>query len=245
MLCVPRRCLYTKTESRQRELSVYLGASISAKQMVYPRLDPHTVTFFSKEGTWLGDKKSLERQIHETTGIPLRALQGAPLHEFSKDDRLSWSEARHTMRKEDKAYSLLGIFGISMLPNYGEGEENAFRRLHKEITESLGGKVLSLDNNQRRILLDSLRFDQIDARQMTIKNAHTKTCKWLLKKPEYIDWLDTTKLGKHHGFLCWRRSLHVGRQTGVCHPAVLDIGCYRSRRLHPNVMAGRGQRIWR
>ncbi|KAF1957576.1 HET-domain-containing protein, partial [Byssothecium circinans] len=96
-------------------------------------LAPHSVKFFSKEGTRLGDKKSLERQIHEITGIPLRVLQGAPLHDFSKEDRLSWSEGRHTTRKEDRAYSMLGIFGIFMLPNYGEGEENAFRRLHKEI----------------------------------------------------------------------------------------------------------------
>ncbi|KAF2737240.1 hypothetical protein EJ04DRAFT_123709, partial [Polyplosphaeria fusca] len=176
-------------------------------------LAPHSVTFFSKEGTWLGDKQSLERQIHETTGIPLRVLQGAPLQNFSKEDRLSWSEGRHTTRKEDRAYSLLGIFGISMLPNYGEGEENAFRRLHKEIMESLGGRILSLGNDQRQILLESLRFNQIDARQMTIKNAHAKTCKWLLTKPEYMDWLDTTKLGEHRGFLWIKGKPGTGKST--------------------------------
>jgi len=175
-------------------------------------LAPHSVKFFSKEGTRLGDKKSLERQIHEITGIPLRVLEGAPLHDFSKEDRLSWSEGRYTTRKEDRAYSMLGIFGIFMLPNYGEGEENAFRRLYKEIMESPGG-ILSLDNDQRRILLDSLRFDQIDARQMTIKNAHAKTCKWLLTKSEYIDWLDTTKLGEHHGLLWIKGKPGTGKST--------------------------------
>ena len=100
-----------------------------------------------------------------------------------------------------------------MVPNYGEGEENAFRRLYKEITEFLGTKVLSLDNDQKQILLDSLRFDQIDARQMTIKNAHAKTCKWLLTKPEYIDWLDTTKLGEHHGFLWIKGKPGTGKST--------------------------------
>ncbi|KAF1967249.1 HET-domain-containing protein, partial [Bimuria novae-zelandiae CBS 107.79] len=176
-------------------------------------LAPHSVKFFSKEGTRLGDKKSLERQIHEITGIPRRVLQGAPLHDFSKEHRLSWSEGRHTTRKEDRAYSMLGIFGIFMVPNYGEGEENALRRLHKEIMESAGGRVLSLDNDQRRILLDSLRFDQIDARQMTIKNAHAKTCKWLWTKPEYIDWLNTTKLGEHHGFLWIKGKPGTGKST--------------------------------
>jgi len=43
------------------------------------------------------------------------------------------------------------------------------------------------DEEQRRVLLDSLRFNQIDARQMTIKLAHTKTCRWLLSRSEYLD----------------------------------------------------------
>ncbi|KAF2647013.1 HET-domain-containing protein, partial [Lophiostoma macrostomum CBS 122681] len=176
-------------------------------------LAPHTVKFFSKEGNQLGDKKALERHIHETTGVPIQALQGAPLDKFSKEDRLSWSKGRHTTRKEDRAYSLLGIFSITMLPNYGEGEENAFRRLYKEITESLGEKALSLDNGQRRILLDSLRFDQIDARQMTIKSAHAKTCKWLLKNRQYLDWLDEAKLGQHHGFLWIKGKAGAGKST--------------------------------
>ncbi|OAF98549.1 uncharacterized protein CC84DRAFT_1074759, partial [Paraphaeosphaeria sporulosa] len=64
-------------------------------------LAPYTVTFFSKEWHWLGDKKTLERRIHETIGIPIWALQGAPLDKFSKEDRLSWSEGHHTTRKED------------------------------------------------------------------------------------------------------------------------------------------------
>ena len=176
-------------------------------------LAPYTVTFFSKEGNQLGDKKTLERHIHEITGVPIRALQRAPLDEFSIEDRLSWSEGRHTTRKEDRAYSLLGIFGITMLPNYGEGEENAFRRLNKEITELSGGKALSLDDGQRRILLDSLRFDQIDARQMSIKNAHAKTCKWLLKNQQYLDWLDKAKLNEHHGFLWIKGKAGAGKST--------------------------------
>jgi hypothetical protein len=34
-------------------------------------LAPHTVTFFSKEGNRLGEKETLERHIHETTGVPI------------------------------------------------------------------------------------------------------------------------------------------------------------------------------
>ena len=59
----------------------------------------------------------------------------------------------------------------------------------------------SLNDDQRQALMDSLRFEQMDARQMSVKTAHAKTCKWLLKRPEYLDWLDMEKLDQHHGFL--------------------------------------------
>jgi hypothetical protein len=63
------------------------------------------------------------------------------------------------------------------------------------------------------MLLDSLKFDQIDARQMTIKNAHAKTCNWLLCKPEYLDWLDNTKLSEHRGFLWMKGKPGTGKST--------------------------------
>src|ERR1700733_4819322 len=64
-------------------------------------LAPSSVEFFSQEGKRLGDKKTLERQIHEITGIAIPALQGAPLSQFGADERLSWVENRETSRKED------------------------------------------------------------------------------------------------------------------------------------------------
>ncbi|KAJ6213447.1 heterokaryon incompatibility protein-domain-containing protein [Bipolaris maydis] len=102
-------------------------------------LAPPSVEFFSQEGTRLGDKRSLERQIHEITGIATLALRGAPLEDFSIEERLSWAKSRRTTRKEDKAYSLLGIFGIYMPLIYGEGEDHAFRRLQEEINKPLNG----------------------------------------------------------------------------------------------------------
>ena len=98
-------------------------------------LAPASVEFFAR-GELLGDKKVLEKLIHEITGIPLAALSGAPLSYFSVGERLRWATKRMTKRKEDKAYCLLGIFGVFMPPLYGEGEY-AFIRLRKEI----GGKL--------------------------------------------------------------------------------------------------------
>jgi hypothetical protein len=96
-------------------------------------LAPRSVNFFSREGKQLGDKATLERHIHEITAIAILALRGTPLCEFGVEERLSWSKGRQTTRKEDKAYSVLGIFGIYMSLIYGEGEENALKRLRKKI----------------------------------------------------------------------------------------------------------------
>jgi hypothetical protein len=106
-------------------------------------LAPASVEFFSKEGERLGDKKLLERQIHEITGIPIEALQGNPLSNFSVDERMAWAAKRETKRTEDKAYSLLGIFNVYMPLLYGEGD-NAFSRLKAEIENFSKRKSLAL-----------------------------------------------------------------------------------------------------
>ena len=99
-------------------------------------LAPPSLEFFSCEGKLLGDRKSLEPQIHEKTGIAIGALQGRPLSEFSIPERISWAAKRETTIEEDQAYCLLGIFDICMPVLYGEGMERAFRRLRKEISAS-------------------------------------------------------------------------------------------------------------
>lgn len=96
-------------------------------------LAPASVEFFTKEGRRLGDKKSLEQQIHEVTGIAVSALQGSPLTRFSVKERFQWAETRQTTREEDWAYCLQGIFCISMPVIYGEGKKNAIHRLDQEI----------------------------------------------------------------------------------------------------------------
>jgi len=46
---------------------------------------------------------------------------------------MSWAVRRKTTIKEDKAYCLLGIFGVFMPLIYGEGEDHAFLRLKEEV----------------------------------------------------------------------------------------------------------------
>jgi len=104
-------------------------------------LAPRSVEFFSQEGNRLGDKRSLEQQIHEITGIVVPALRGSPLFKFSADERFKWAQNREATRDEDWAYSLLGIFDIFMPLIYGEGKEKAVIRLGKEIKEASKGKT--------------------------------------------------------------------------------------------------------
>lgn len=99
-----------------------------------------------------------------------------------------------------------------------DGEFKKVASALRRMTDSLSPQIkreetLALSDEQRSSLLESLRFDQIDARRMTIKKAHTKTCIWLLKKAEYRDWLDTAKINEHHGFLWIRGKPGTGKST--------------------------------
>ncbi|KAM6522114.1 hypothetical protein FALCPG4_011803 [Fusarium falciforme] len=66
--------------------------------------------------------------------------------------------------------------------------------------------------NRRQLLLESLRFEQIDSRKISIKTAHSKTCHWFLKHPQYLEWLDPQKHA-HHRFLWIRGKPGAGKST--------------------------------
>ena len=96
---------------------------------------PAEVEFFSREGKQLGDKKSLEKPIHEITRIPIKALQGGPVSDFSIAKRMEWAVQRQTTEEEDMVYCLLGLCEVSMTPIYGEGKDAALKRLHMTVKE--------------------------------------------------------------------------------------------------------------
>jgi hypothetical protein len=77
---------------------------------------PELVEFFSRKCESIGYKESRLQQIYEKTGIAIEALQGKPISQFSIADRMSWAARRDTIREEDAAYCLLGIFGTSVNP---------------------------------------------------------------------------------------------------------------------------------
>ncbi|CAI9635551.1 unnamed protein product [Alternaria burnsii] len=126
----------TETEPVQRsdwEASFRASAWFARGWTLQELIAPVLVEFFSCEGQRIGNKTSLDQLIHETTGIPLRALRNCSLDEFTTSERERWAENRRTKEEEDIVYCLLGILGVSMPTAYGEGEESARSRLQAEL----------------------------------------------------------------------------------------------------------------
>ncbi|ERF72619.1 hypothetical protein EPUS_05673 [Endocarpon pusillum Z07020] len=145
-------------------------------------LAPTSVEFFSKEGSRLGDKQSLEQQIHEITSIPISALAGSALSSFSADQKMDWAKNRKTTREEDWAYSLMGIFEISMLVNYGEGRASAVRRLRKEIDDASKDKECL-----RHLYVTNPRADKIRIEE-TKGGLIQDSYRWILENCDFNQW---------------------------------------------------------
>ncbi|KAI0738924.1 heterokaryon incompatibility protein-domain-containing protein [Daedaleopsis nitida] len=100
---------------------------------------PRYVIFLSRKWHTVGSKLSLIQVVTEVSGIDVNIL----VQLFSKANldavciarRMSWAAKRETTRVEDHAYSLLGLFGISMPIIYGEGLRS-FLRLQMEIVKA-------------------------------------------------------------------------------------------------------------
>ncbi|KAF2629421.1 hypothetical protein BU25DRAFT_389615 [Macroventuria anomochaeta] len=180
-------------------------------------LAPRSVEFFSKEGELLGDKRSLRDTIHEITGIPIEALLGSQLSQFSTAERFSWAANRQTKREEDEAYCLLGIFGIYLPLIYGEQRLGAMKRLLNELespaiklsqaikedTKIVRGHVPAImsgidmvrqdqDSAKYRRLLDWISASDYPTQQSDIiKRRQEGTGQWFLDAPETARWLNT------------------------------------------------------
>lgn len=100
-------------------------------------------------------------------------------------------------------------------------DDNEYQKVAAAFTRTTGTRpklsgpepTPELTGEQKKDLLASLRFDQIDARHMTIQTAHAKTCRWLLQKSEYLDWCDPGKLAEHNGFLWIKGKPGAGKST--------------------------------
>ncbi|KAM5533210.1 hypothetical protein V8D89_013166 [Ganoderma adspersum] len=103
---------------------------------------PSELLFLSSDWEVIGSKRELATLVETVSGVDREALlREKPLNKFSVAQRFSWAAQRQTTRIEDRAYSLLGIFGINMPTLYGEGE-GALRRLQEEIMRRIPDQSL-------------------------------------------------------------------------------------------------------
>ena len=100
-----------------------------------------------------------------------------------------------------------------LLSYLGSGFADEIELDHDISSQHHDGDNTSLSQEAKQELLESLRFDRIEARKGNIKSSHTKTCKWLLETPEYCRWLDTTELNDHHGVLWIKGKPGAGKST--------------------------------
>ena len=91
---------------------------------------PGTVNFYDRDWRETGTKSSLTLQISRVTGISSQDMTDPQSANVAA--KMSWASRRQTSRVEDMAYSLLGIFDLTMPLLYGEGN-NAFKRLQHEL----------------------------------------------------------------------------------------------------------------
>lgn len=84
------------------------------------------------------EKNPVWRAILEVTHIPSSRLSYFGPGAFDVAQRLSWAAGRRTTRIEDIAYALVGIFGIHMPVQYGEGRF-AFQRLMEALLQRVQG----------------------------------------------------------------------------------------------------------
>jgi tetratricopeptide (TPR) repeat protein len=132
---------------------------------------PASVEFFSSDGQRLGDKESLKQLIHDITSIPVKALQGRPLQNFSISDRMAWAESRRTTEPEDGAYCQLGILNINMPLSYGEGKAKALRRLREELqATSATPSIIPFSRNDQFVGHESL-LAELEAKLFTSKQT--------------------------------------------------------------------------
>lgn len=94
---------------------------------------PQKVVFFDANWTPMTLKSEIADLLSDITDIDKAILlDRRRLRDASVAKRMSFAASRQTTRVEDQAYSLMGIFDVSMPLLYGEGPK-AFKRLQEEI----------------------------------------------------------------------------------------------------------------
>ncbi|KAH7883418.1 hypothetical protein F5I97DRAFT_1939187 [Phlebopus sp. FC_14] len=105
-------------------------------------LAPRAIRFYGKDWKPLGqlegkndkEDEQILIELSRVTDIPIPDLQNFSPGTNRVQEKMVWASKRRTTRVEDTAYSLIGIFDVSMQVAYGEGDW-AFHRLMEVIIQ--------------------------------------------------------------------------------------------------------------
>lgn len=104
-------------------------------------LAPRQIKFYDKNWSPLtshdNDKhsRSIRKEIKTITTITSSEFSRfhRNVHDVEISRKMQWAASREVTKEEDAAYSLMGIFGVSISIAYGEGAQRAFFRLVEAI----------------------------------------------------------------------------------------------------------------
>ncbi|UPK97392.1 hypothetical protein LCI18_008327 [Fusarium solani-melongenae] len=109
-------------------------------------LAPRVTKFFDKDwhplvdGSNHKENREILQHVIAATRCPEQALRDFTPGPFRVGWRMLWAARRKTTRGEDMAYSMMGIFDVTLQTAYGEGAERAFVRLIEKIMLSSGNQ---------------------------------------------------------------------------------------------------------
>jgi hypothetical protein len=113
-------------------------------------LAPRVIKFYNRHWERFVDfsdndkaEAGIRKQIERATSISRSELYA--IHGASISRRMQLAASREVTREEDTAYSLMGLFNVSISTAYGEGADRAFSRLLQEILLS-SHRVLDILN---------------------------------------------------------------------------------------------------
>lgn len=130
------------------EKSVYFKRKWTLQELVAPQ----SVKFFAKDWVFIGTRSILHSIISKATGIQSAVLTGEKKpKQCHVSERMTWASNRITTRVEDEAYSIMGLFDITMPILYGEGSR-AFRRLQDKIRKTHYPSILDTARTGMRLL---------------------------------------------------------------------------------------------
>ena len=197
-------------------------------------LAPPQLWFYDKNWNRLGSRDELCDTIAKITRIEPGVLQDAQqMWACSIAKRMSWAAGRETRRQEDKAYSLLGIFGVNMPMIYGEGAR-AFIRLQEEIIKI---------SDDQSLFTWSTSEDQNNSALLARSPDAFKGCTNIIREPlrtdEYPYSVNNRGISMQLNLVCWSTDVYIApincirqptqQQSGTQYKKSLQLGLFLKR----------------